>query len=520
MIIKIFRPIKLVGSNKKRYIAFFTNLVGEFPPSPSSAETVTFKETSEHLRSSFRAGKDDDADAAKKENEEKGAPSIFEHLSAFDFDLDGRISRVEWSAMPEAMMSVNTLQNGPIADAAESFAFWKRKRSERTPKEFLAVVASGAVDRTSAALYCKMALVDHSDEQKRCDDKVAHEWDRDADGFLSREEFFRYFEDLWNIVTRLNVASEVATFQRFIDSALDPHLAAHYVARAYGSCDAKGHTIVQERGIVMSVYVRALVTIAEGILLRGEPGSPPVTYQSSMHFLTPWEFREIGRWMATVAGASAATIDKVRGSDTLDELVRALRSDVSKESVVRATKMVAVDISSAIARLANHLDSQYDGMGSAMCDMHPGQLMVKHEYTSKGGGALRVKLLDLDAWRVVGSQGKVDTPQQDIGCTKGTGSACTPYYDCSLACTGEGTCVYATRHQMVDIFCRDVLPCALLPIERIENLKAVPGGITRDIVASICPHTPMREKSSNPGLQPPHDLVAKTDTLRQSFAAH
>ena len=86
--------------------------------------------------------------------------------------MDGEISQVEWSALPEALMTLHTLNNGPIMDAAESFDFWKRKWSERTPDHVLGMVRSGIVDSNSAIVYCMMAFINNKDERIRCAEKV------------------------------------------------------------------------------------------------------------------------------------------------------------------------------------------------------------------------------------------------------------------------------------------------------------------------------------------------------------
>ena len=111
----------------------------------------------------------------------------------------------------------------------------------------------------------------------------------------------------------------------------------------YGSCDDAGHTIVQERGIVLSVYVRALIVITEGIV---DPGTTPVVYDSRLHTLTQWEFRSIGRWLA------GRDIVSVRTAKTLNDLVSALRAAMSPADAKRAAKRAAADLCSSRATCA------------------------------------------------------------------------------------------------------------------------------------------------------------------------
>ena len=62
--------------------------------------------------------------------------------------------------------------------------------------------------------------------------------------------------------------------------------------------------------------------------------------------------------------------------------------------------------------------------------------MVTHDYGEEA--ALRVKLLDLDAWRVIGASGLLNIGR--VTCA--SDADCPPYYDCHLKCADEGQCAF------------------------------------------------------------------------------
>ena len=506
VIIKYFRPIKLQGTNFKRYESFFASMVGKYPLDPSTPIPLSNKKLI--VSNVFR---NNNLGKTKEKGKIGRNSPMIRRLGAFDFDRDDQISSVEWQAIPLALLSLNTLNNGPTANEEETFQFWRAKMSGASPRSVATKIRRGAVSLSAACLYYDMAMVKHSGgEESDCEKRFGVEWDSNRDGFLSRREFSVFFRALWGLATARNVKREIETFESFFAQAKDPEGASLFAARVYGSCDKAGHTIVQERGVVMAVYVRVITTLFDKF------DDAKVVYDSVTHVLLPWEARLVGRAILAATDHKALSDNQlaaaegaIAASKSLQSVVDSLHSVMTASMVQQAVVRLSIELARAVGKLAIHLDS-YGTRGSMMCDMHAGQLMITHDF-SRGIGT-QVKLLDLDAWNIFMSDGRIE---KSSGGTCNADGSCQDVYDCRMTCSDGNKCILKERYQIVDIFCRDVIGCVLLPFQS--------KGMQRYKIAmqSLCTATPdLWERDptrENLGMQTAKDLMSRIEEMEAAF---